>query len=321
MQLGIGVQTLNVIEDDCPEKGAQLLKEAGFNAVDFSLHGYLTNKNIYGSNINHFFEKSAEELETFFTPHKEALSKAGIDIFQMHMPYPVYVPKGSRQLNTYLRRNMAPKSMHLCKFLGCRYIVIHGFKLAYYLGSEEQEWQATAEFLEELAPLAKEMGLTMCIENLYDGQADRIVEGPCCDAVKAARRIDAMNEKYGAEVLGFCFDTGHANLIHLDFEQFLTTLGHRLKVLHIHDNDGWRDLHQIPFAFTKTRENRSATDWEGFIRGLKKIGYEGVLNFETGPALTAFPDELKGDTLKFIAKIGRYFVGQIEEKKTGCPIG
>ena len=86
-------------------------------------------------------------------------------------------------------------------------------------------------------------------------------------------------------------------------------------MLHIHDNDGWRDLHQIPFAFTKTRENKSATDWEGFIIGLKKIGYEGVLNFETGPALTAFPDELKGDTLKFIAKIGRYFAGQTEGKK------
>ena len=312
MQLRIGVQTLNVIEDDCPETGAQLLKEAGFSAVDFSLHGYLTNKNIYGSNINHFFEKSVEELEAFFTPHKEALAKYGIDVWQMHMPYPVYVPKGSRQLNAYLRKNVAPKSMRLCSFLGCRYIVIHGFKLAYYLGSEEKEWEATAEFLEELAPLARELGITMCIENLYDSQGDRIVEGPCCDGVKAVRRIDAMNEKYGAEVLGFCFDTGHGNLIHLDCEAFITTLGSRLKVLHIHDNDGWRDLHQIPFAFTKTRENKSATDWEGFILGLRKTGYKGVLNFETGPALTSFPDEMKGDVLRFIACIGRYFAGRIE---------
>ena len=312
MQLGIGVQTLNVIEDECPERGARMLREAGFAAVDFSLHGYLTNKNIYGSNINHFFEQSVEELEKFFTPHKEALSKAGLDVWQMHMPYPIYVPRGSRQLNEYLRKNVAPKSMHLCKFLGCRYIVIHGFKLAYYAGSEEKEWAATEEFLEGLAPLAKKLGITMCIENLYDGVGDRLVEGPCCDAVKAARRIDAMNEKYGAEVLGFCFDTGHANLIHLDFEQFLTTLGYRLKVLHIHDNDGWRDLHQIPFAFTKTRENKSATDWEGFVRGVRKIGYKGVLNFETGPALTSFPDEMKEDVLRFIAGIGRYFAGRIE---------
>lgn len=82
------------------------------------------------------------------------------------MPYPVYVPKGNRQLSAYLRKNVAPKSMRLCG-LGCRYIVIHGFKLAYYLGFEEKEWEATAEFLEELAPLAKDMDITMCVENLY----------------------------------------------------------------------------------------------------------------------------------------------------------
>ena len=73
MQPGIGVQTLNVLEDDVPGRGARMLREAGFDAVDFSLHGYLTNKSIYGFRINHFFEKSVAELEAFFTPHKEAL--------------------------------------------------------------------------------------------------------------------------------------------------------------------------------------------------------------------------------------------------------
>jgi len=70
----------------------------------------------------------------------------------------------------------------------------------------------------------------------------------------------------------------------------LTRLGHRLKVLHIHDNDGVMDLHQIPFTFAKTRENKSSTDWEGFINGLCAIKYGGVLNFETAPVLTSFPE-------------------------------
>ena len=309
----LGVQTLNVVDDACPTDGCNKIKNAGFDAVDFSLHDYLTNKDIYGSRINHFFEKSVAELEEHFAPHKRAIKETNLTVWQMHMPYPVYVPKGSKELNAYLRKNVAPKSLYICKFLDCKYIVIHGFKLAYYLGSEDEEWAATENFLEELAPLAKELGITMCIENLYDSQADRLVEGPCCDATKAACRIDRMNEKYGAEVLGFCFDTGHANLIHLDFEKFITTLGNRLKVLHIHDNDGWRDLHQIPFAFTKTRENKSATDWEGFVRGLRRINFDGALNFETGPALTAFPDELREDVLRLIARIGRYFADNLSD--------
>ena len=307
----IGVQTMNALDDANPVEGARIIKEAGFAAVDFSLHSYLTNKDIYGSRINHFFEKSEAEPEEFFAPHKDALASVGLKVWQMHMPYPIYVPRGNDKLNRYLRYNVAPKSLHVCRYLSCKYIVIHGFKLAYFLGSEDAEWAKTAEFLDELAPLAKELGITMCIENLYASLADHIVEGPCCDAKKAARRIDEFNERYGAEVLGFCFDTGHANLVKLDMEQFITTLGSRLKVLHVHDNDGWRDLHQIPFAFTRTRENHAATDWEGFLRGLRNIGFDGVINFETGPALVAFPDELKADTLKFIARIGEHFVERV----------
>lgn len=156
------------------------------------------------------------------------------------------------------------------------------------------------------------MGITICIENLYGGIGGHLVEGPCCDARKAAARIDRMNERYQAEVLGFCFDTGHANLVGLDFEDFLTTLGSRLKVLHIHDNDGVADLHQIPFNFTRARENVTSTDWEGFIRGLRKIGFDQVLSFETAPVLTAFPQELKAQALTLIAQIGAYFAKKIE---------
>ena len=93
-------------------------------------------------------------------------------------------------------------------------------------------------------------------------------------------RIDRINARYGQEILGFCFDVGHANLIGLDFEAFITTLGSRLKVLHIHDNDVISDLHQIQFTFAKTRENKSSTDWEGFLRWLKKTGFnvESILD-------------------------------------------
>ena len=192
-------------------------------------------------------------------------------------------------------------------------MVVHGFKLSRYLGSEEAEWEKTSDFLESLAPLAKELGLCICIENLYTSIGGHIVEGPCCNAQKTAERIDRINDKFGGEVLGFCFDTGHANLVGSDFEDFIVTLGHRLKVLHIHDNDGVGDLHQIPFTFTRSRENLSSTDWEGFIRGLRRIRFDGVLSFETAPVLTAFPEAMKPDVLRFIADIGKYFWGEIKK--------
>lgn len=305
--LHIGVQTKNVINDNHPEEGFIMLKQAGFSCADFSLNSYLSNSSLYQSERNDFFDQSIQELEHFFAPYKHGAESAGITINQMHMPYPVYVPKAGRELNDYLWNQVAPKSMAVCAFFGCPCIVIHGFKLARFLGSEELEWKETAKLLDSIAPLAKEMGITICIENLYDSIGRHIVEGPCCNAQKAAERIDSFNDRYGAEVLGFCFDTGHANLVGIDFESFLITLGHRLKVLHIHDNDGVGDLHQIPFTFTKTRENTASTDWSGFIKGLKRIHFDRVLSFETAPVLSSFPQEMKEQVLRFIADTGGYF--------------
>lgn len=307
----VGVQTKNVVFDANPSEGFEMLKNAGFSCADFSLNGYLLNSSIYKFEVNDFFSGPISKLENFFSGHKAGARTAGIQISQMHMPYPIYVPNGSRELNDYLMKQVVPKSMQICRYLECPYIVVHGLKLTKYLGSEEEEWKQTEHFIDSISPMAKEAGITICIENLYDSIGGHIVEGPCCDARKVAGRIDRINDRYGAEVLGFCFDTGHANLVGLNMEDFITTLGSRLKVLHIHDNDGISDLHQIPYTFTKTRENTASTDWDGFINGLRKINYDGVLSFETAPVLSSFPKEMKEDVLAFIAKVGTYFQDRI----------
>ncbi|MCI9166574.1 MAG: sugar phosphate isomerase/epimerase [Dorea sp.] len=310
--LKTGVQTKGVINDETPKKGFELLKRAGFTCVDFSLNGYLTNRMLYEDVRNDFFSQTVTELEDFFRKHKTAAKETGIMIHQMHMPYPMYVPRGSRELNEYLRNVVAPKSMRLCDFFECTYIVVHGFKLSHFLGSEELEWRETERFLDSLAPLARELGITICIENLYTSIGGHLVEGPCCNGRKAAERIDRFNERHRAEVLGFCFDTGHANLVGIDMEGFIRMLGPRLKVLHIHDNDGIADLHQLPFTFTKTRENQTSTDWDGFVCGLRGIHFDQVLSFETAPVLDSFPGEMREEVLGFIARIGEYFAGKVE---------
>lgn len=311
--LGIGIQTHNAIREGHVLEDFKALKDAGFTSVDFSLNYYLKNTDIYKENLNRFFDQSIEELEEYFRPFKESAAEVGIKFFQMHMPYPILVPNAKAEVNEYLQSVMAPKSMLLCRYLDCKHIVIHGFKIARYMGSEDEEWKYTEDFIHKLAPMAREMGITICIENLYDSVGGHYVEGPCCNARKAAERIDRINSEYGAEILGFCFDTGHANIAGIDFEDFLMILGSRLKVLHIHDNDGIQDLHQVPFTFTRTRDNKPATDWDGFLRALKKTGYTGVLNFETAPVLSSFPEEMRAEALHLISSIGRYFITRLEE--------
>ncbi len=310
--LSLGVQTKNIVEDTNPAEGFSMMKRAGFSCADFSLNYYLTNTSLYKQELNKFFDQSEEELEQYFAPHVRGAKEAGIKIHQMHMPYPLYIPGGKQKLNQYLQEVVAPKSLKVCEVFQCPYMVVHGFKLAQHLGSEDAEWQQTEELLHSILPMAKEKGIILCIENLYTGTGGHIVEGTCCNARKAAERIDRINQQYGTEVLGFCLDTGHANLVGLDFEDFIIRLGKRLKVLHVHDNDGIGDLHQIPFTFTKTRENKVSTDWDGFLRGLRAIEFDQVLSFETAPVLSAFPVELKEDALRLIARVGEYFIERIK---------
>lgn len=312
--LETSVQTRHIIDDNNPLPGFMMIKKAGFDCVDFSLNDYLKNKDIYNNTLNSFFGRSLENLFEYFTPIKEAAKEAGIRIHQMHMPYPNYVPTAIPKVNDFLLNEMAPKSMEICNFLDCKYIVVHGIKSREFVGSEEAEWQQTEDFLHHILPIAKKYGIVICIENLYAGNANHFVEGPCCNAVKAVKRIEKINAQYDAEVLGFCFDTGHANLVGIEFESFLMTLGKHVKVLHIHDNDGVKDLHQMPFTFTRTRDNKPSTDWDGFLRALVFCDYRGTLNFETSPIIDSFPDELKEDALHMLSKIGEYFAGKIKEK-------
>lgn len=297
-----------------------MLSETGFSCADFSLNAYLSNDSIYRMERNDFFGQPVKDLERYFMRHKRGAKEAGVTISQMHMPSPIYVPEGvaggisegRKEINDYLWNVVAPKSMELCHFLECPSIVVHGFKLAGLLGSEEAEWERTEAFIGFLAPMARDMGITVCMENLFDRSDCGFVKGPACDMQKAVERIDRINEMFKAQVLGFCFDTGHANLAGIDPGHFVTGLGHRLKVLHLHDNDKTGDLHQIPYTAATGKENGEAVHWDSLIEGLRNIHFGGVLSFETAPALCAFPEEIKRDVLRLIAGIGEYFSRRIE---------
>ena len=148
MSLEIGIQSRNIVFDENPAEGFKAMREAGFSCCDFSLNNYLKNTDLYEEKLNLFFDKSVEELKEFFSPHKEGARAEGICINQMHMPYPTFVPGAKKRINDYLWNEVGPKSLEICHFLECSNIVVHGFKLTRYYGSEEAEWEKTKEFLE-----------------------------------------------------------------------------------------------------------------------------------------------------------------------------
>lgn len=55
----------------------------------------------------------------------------------------------------------------------------------------------------------------------------------------------------------------------------------------------------------------TTTDWEAFLRGLKEIGYEGPLNFETAAAIEKMPEPIVKPLLRFTCEVGEYFRSEL----------
>ncbi|MDE5823864.1 MAG: sugar phosphate isomerase/epimerase [Lachnospiraceae bacterium] len=290
--LAVGIQSREIISDDYPLEGFEMIKRAGFSCCDFSLEPFLTNKSKDSLKKHVFFQQSIGKLENFFAPYKRAAQTAGIRINQMNMPYMDGILNELGKPDDNVIQMVLQKSMEICAFFDCPYIVLSAFPPVKNSGLENQ-WERTERFLDTLIPMAKELKITLCLNNP--------------DTKKALSDIDCLNERYGSEILGFCFDTGYANLAHIDFENFIVMLGSRLKVLCVHDNDGIRNLHQIPFT-----GSISPINWKGIISGLRKTHFDNVLSLDITSVLSAFPKEMKQDVLKFAAQVGSYFVGEIE---------
>ncbi len=310
----VGVQTKGIAEKKSVESGLELIAQAGFDCVDINLDVYLTNSDLYSGTVNAFFNQSEEELEGCFAVFKEAMERYGLRPSQMHAPYPVMVP-GRKEQNQYMAEQVIPKSLHIASFLGVPYVVIHPWKLQYRT-SRRDEWEENREYFSSLIPLARKYEVVICLENLYEGLGSRLVEGVGGDISQMIRMIEELNREAGEERFGFCLDTGHLNLIRRDPRAVIRELGSHLKILHLHDNDGWGDLHQLPFTFGMEDGGRGV-DWTGVLEGLGDICYEGVLSFETYPSLGSFPEALIPAVLRAIERTGRYFSSVLEGRNGG----
>jgi len=72
--------------------------------------------------------------------------------------------------------------------------------------------------------------------------------------------------------LGITFDVGHANMAGISLRDTVLHVRHRLRHIHVHDNDGSADQH-LPVG-------RGTVDWLGLTQALVEIDYSGILEFE-----------------------------------------
>ena len=128
------------------------------------------------------------------------------------------------------------------------------------------DWvRANMAYLSPLVKYANECGVKLCVENMASEKEapDNHLYGSC------ALNVSALAQKLDC---GICFDVGHANISGFKISEQMEILKGKIDVLHIHDNNGIKDRHLLPFE--------STVDWDDVAEGMKKSGFDSVLDVE-----------------------------------------
>lgn len=271
----ISVQSGTVVYDYGFSKGYRMLREAGFEAIDWNIDNLWEARRIRSGDLSghcylaESFEATMEE--TAF--EREQIVKNGLAVTQAHAPFPAYVFGCPESLDYAI--GVYKNCIRLCDAVGCKNLIIHGITPPAWSGRELHELadECNEKLYRSLIPTLLDSDVTVCLENLFVRGGKILRLGVCSDPHEAADCIDRYNALAGKDCFGFCLDTGHLNLLHGDFYKYITILGGRIKALHIHDNDGQDDEHLAPFT--------GSIDWENFCMCMREIGYTGDLSFET----------------------------------------
>ncbi len=232
-------------------KAVEYCAKAGFDAWDMALStlysdGIGTEIDVPGYNGN--FLKLIKELKAIGLDN-------GIYCNQTHAPDPVKVDKSEYAMK---------KSIEFTAELGAKICVVHpGTRIPA---------EPNVEFFSKLMPFAREYGVKLAVENMWDWDTkiSRAFFCNCATPESYLEHILPVNDDHFVA----CLDIGHAEMMGdlTNAKDIIYALGDRIEALHIHDNDKIHDNHVIPFSMN--------IDYPPIIKALKDVGYKGDFTLE-----------------------------------------
>lgn len=181
--------------------------------------------------------------------------------------------------------------------LGVPWMVMHPFTVPGATLAENHA--ANLAFYRPWLPLCEELGIGLALENM----ADRF--SPFRRYCSVPEELADLADSLEHPLVGLCWDTGHAHLQRLDQRVAIGSLGARLKVVHLQDNNGGGDDHIMPY--------HGNIKWDDVLAGLRDARFAGALTFEVHNGVRRVPDDLRDAALALLAGIGRRFVAALAD--------
>lgn len=251
----IGIGSGGYVGSGNYEEGFARMKRHGYDCVDFGLMG--TDAPCYRC--------SYEEMASQMTHIRTVAAANGITVSQIHGPWR-WPPQDATPEDRAERFEKMSKAVWMAKFLGSPYMVVHPLTPdgAAAEPHPEETRAINLDFFTRLAAVGAEAGVTVCVENM-----------PWPDApLTHPKALVSLVRDIGSPYLKICLDTGHSAAVGIQPAQSVRDIGGELLAcLHIHDNEGSRDFHWLPYT--------GVTDWTAFNAALHEVGYQGVISLET----------------------------------------
>ncbi|MBQ7694144.1 MAG: sugar phosphate isomerase/epimerase [Lentisphaeria bacterium] len=215
---------------------------------------------------------------------RSEVAAAGLDFVDAHAPY-----RGDCDPNCpdpAVRPCMLARlrlTLQIVHDFGVKTCCVHIGNIFYEGYTAEQMRDAVCRTLDAILPLAEELDVTMCLENIFR-------------PLNAVGDVLYFLEKYPSKCLGACFDSGHANILqngksipncvaHKSFGDYgfpvpweTDVLGRMLPYIvncHLHDNDASADQHLLP--------GKGTVDWKALVPKLLSAPHLACIQSEVLP--------------------------------------
>ena len=252
----IGIESAAYLHGDVAfADGARRMRSHGYDCLDYG--GFCNTE-------TPLFAGSEAEFENTLAEQKRILNAEGIEVSQTHGPWRFPMRDETEEDRAERFEKMA-KSVRGTAMLGCRNMVIHNIMPQGHKDTDpDYVKEINREFFGRLCEVAKEYGVVINLENMP------FLKQCLARPEDTLAFVKEMNTPY----MRMCLDTGHCLVWGIRPGDAVRLIGKEyLYTLHVHDNDGVKDLHWLP--------GTGVGDWADFTAALREIGFDGTLSLET----------------------------------------
>lgn len=263
------------------KKGIEMIKNAGFDSVDYSFYGQYDNDDILGNG----YKQHAERV-------REILDRSGLTCNQAHGPFDVYSSFDMTD-NNFARLTRA---LEAASIMGAKHIIMHSLPEK----SDTKILEYNTSYFKSIEPYCEKFNIKVAIENLY---YDDKRSGCCRGRLHTPELLYEMLSRLKSEWFGVCIDLGHTGIVGIEPQDMIKAFDNKtLLGLHVHDNDYKSDQHFFPY--------NGNFNWDRIMSALKEINYKGDFTLEVVDQMLKFDDEFLPEALIYAAKVGRYLMAK-----------